>query len=324
MTVASSGNGSILPVSDTTYSGMDVWPTLDALRSAVVTKPGPEFEVARELLQGPVAETGRRALALAGLHFDADRAWTVSYNDSLSAFRDTDEWCLDGVDTHNVDNLDIPSTALGIMHKVMRDGHPVTVHDVGAMPRAMRALQTKLQLQGTKSTIGVPMFFDGRLRGIMGLDMTRDYCRWDGDAVLALCRLAELFAAATFGVSREPAPKHAASITHEEFIYFQGVRGIVGAGMHDILACSAERDSTRIYLSDDRNVLDNRSLKWWESVLPESHFMRVHRSSILQLRAVRELQRRPTGQWIARIGDRDATFGVSRDRVTVLRNRLGY
>lgn len=324
MTVASNGNGSISPIADLTYPGMDVWPTLDVLQAVRAVEPGPEFEVAKELLRGGIAETGRRALALIGRRFDADRAWTVSYNDTLSAFRDTDEWCLDGVETHNVDNLDIPSTALGIMHKAMRDGHPVTVYDVDAMPRSMRALQTKLQLQQTKSTIGVPMFHEGRLRGILGLDMTRGYRHWDSNDVLAMCRLAELFAVATFNVSRAAATQHTSIPRQEEFLYFQGVRGIVGANMHDIVACRADRDSTRIYFSNGADVLDNRSLKWWESVLPESHFMRVHRSTILQLRAVSELQRRSTGQWVAHIGDLEAVFGVSRDRVTVLRNRLGY
>ncbi|MEQ8506235.1 MAG: LytTR family transcriptional regulator DNA-binding domain-containing protein [Rhodospirillales bacterium] len=324
MTVASKSNGSLSPVADIAYSGMDVWPSLDRLDTAQAVAPGVEFEVAKVLLQGPVAETARRALGLVGVHIDADRAWTVSYNDSLSTFRDTDEWCLGGVETHNIDHLDIPSTALGVMHRLMREGHPVTAHDVDAMPRSMRALQTKLQLQETKSTLGVPMFHEGRLRGIIGLDMTRGHRRWDGDVVLAMCRLAELFAAAMFGGARDQTVQESPTPAEEAFLYFQGVRGIVGANIEDIVACSAERDSARVYLAGGRNVLDNRSLKWWESVLPESRFMRVHRSTILQLRAVRELRCRSTGQWVARIVDQDATFGVSRSRVAVLRNRLGY
>lgn len=323
--VGASNNGKpINPLRESDYPGMDVWPALGDLPAGTAGSGDCVLAVAKELLRGDIEQTALRALELIGRRFDADRAWTVSYNNTLSAFRDTNEWCRGGVTTHNIDNLDIPSTALGEMHRLMRGGHPVVVHDVGAMPKSMRTLQTKLQLQDTKSTIGVPMRFEGRLRGIMGLDMTRSHCRWSAGEVQELSRLADLLACASFGprdtigADRNPAPG-----AQDEFLYFQGLRGIVGANMADVVACAAERDNTRFYLANGDQVLDGRNLKWWENVLPESHFMRVHRSVILQLHAVQKLHRRSTGQWVAHIDGHDTTFSVSRAKVVVLRNRLG-
>jgi hypothetical protein len=324
MTAVPNDGNSVNPLRDSDYSGMDVWPTLGDLRSDAAGPGDCVVAVAKVLLQGPYDQVALHALELIGRRFDADRAWTVSYNDTLSAFRDTNEWCRGGVTTHNVDNLDIPSTALGEMHRLMRGGHPVVVHDVGAMPKSMRALQTKLQLQNTKSTVGVPMRAAGRLRGIMGLDMTRDFCRWGADEVQELSRLADLLSCAGFGprgtVGAAPGTSPGAQ---DEFLYFQSLRGIVGANMGDVIACAAERDNTRFFLANGDDVLDSRNLKWWENVLPESHFMRVHRSVILQLHAVQKLHRRSTGQWVAHVDGHDATFSVSRAKVVVLKNRLG-
>ncbi|MEQ9554690.1 MAG: GAF domain-containing DNA-binding protein [Rhodospirillales bacterium] len=324
MALASNSGNPVNPLRESDYPGMDVWPALGDLRVGTAGSGDCVLAVAKELLQGSIDQTALRALELIGRRFDADRAWTVSYNATLSAFRDTNEWCRGGVTTHNIDNLEIPSTALGEMHRLMRGGHPVVVHDVDAMPKSMRALQTKLQLQDTKSTIGVPMRFEGRLRGIMGLDMTRGPCRWGADEVQELSRLSDLLACAAFGPRDTPGPERtSATDTQEEFLYFQSLRGVVGANMGDVVACAAERDSTRFYLANGDDVLDGRNLKWWENVLPESHFMRVHRSVVLQLHAVQKLHRRTTGQWVAHVTGHDTTFGVSRAKIVVLRNRLG-
>lgn len=324
MVVAPDKDNTVNPLHESDYPGMDVWPALGDLPAGTAGSGDCVLAVAKELLRGPIEQTALRALELIGRRFDADRAWTVRYNANLSAFRDTDEWCRGGVTTHNVDNLDIPSTALGEMHRLMRGGHPVVVHDVDAMPKSMRTLQTKLQLQDTKSTVGIPMHFEGRLRGIMGLDMTRTRCRWSADEVQELSRLSDLLACASFGARMiADVGTTAAAAAQEEFLYFQSLRGIVGAHIGDIVACAAERDSTRFFLANGDQVLDARNLKWWENVLPESHFMRVHRSVILQLHAVQKLQRRPTGQWVAHMDGYDAPFTVSRSKVVVLRNRLG-
>ena len=319
---ASADDSHYLPLHQASLSGIDVWPDqgsglppLDPEHNALA------LAVAKVLLCGPFEQTAMHALEIIGKNFDADRAWTVSYNANLASFRDTNEWCWGGVATHNIDNLDIPSTALGAMHGLMRGGHPVVVFDVAAMPKSMRALQTKIQLQDTVSTVGIPIRFDSELRGIMGLDMIREQRRWAAADVAALCHLADLMAHAWFGGESTAATSTRPS--QDEFFYFQGLRGIVGANLNDIAACNAERDSTRIYLANGDDVLDNRNLSWWETVLPESHFMRVHRSSILQLRMVQRLQRRGTGQWLAYIEGMEQTFSVSRARVVVLRNRLG-
>ena len=318
---AAIGKAEPAPLDDRSYPGVDVWPALPNLPEGLPAHT--DIEIAKLFLAEPFERAVLRVLELAGRAFHADRSWTVEYNESLSTFRDTNEWCLDGIATHNIDNLEIPSTALGEMHRLMRDGHPAAIYDVAEMPRSMRALQTKLQLQDTVSSVGIPIHFGGELRGIMGVDMTHARRRWNVQEILQLCRLADLLGHARYG-DRDSVDVGAPMAPQDEHIYFQGVRGIVGANIDDIAGCGAEGDSTRILLVGGGEVLDNRGLKWWESVLPESRFIRVHRSAMLKLGAVRELRRRSTGQWVAFVEGHETPLSVSRNKVVLLRNRLGY
>ena len=297
------------PLDDLSCEGIDVWPCFDELDLDLPTKL--DLKVAKIFLSQKFEQAIIPFLELLGQSHQADRAWCVEYNHDLSSFRDTYEWCESGVTTHNVDNLNIPNTALGTMHDFMKKGHPVTIYDVSAMPRTMRTLQTKLELQNTLSSIGIPIFFKGKLRGIMGIDMTRTHKRWGSQTIQQLCRLAELF-----GLSRFSCPKASeqirvsAPVNDDNYIYFQGSRAIVGANLQDVIACCAEKDNTRIFLKNGSNILDSRSLKWWEKVLPESYFMRIHRSTLIKLSDVSEIKRRTTGQWIVYIKGFEAPLNV--------------
>jgi len=310
------------PLPDLSCEGIDVWPCLDTFKLNQPTEL--DLKVAKIFLSQKFEQAILPFLELVGQTHEGDRAWCVEYTDDLSSFRDTYEWCESGVTTHNVDNLNIPSTALGAMHDFMKKGHPVTIYDVTEMPRTMRALQTKLELQNTLSSIGIPILVEGKLRGIMGIDMTRTHKRWSPQTIQQLCRLAELFGLSRF--SNHDSQNHesnSAPVNDANYIYFQGSRAIVGANLHDVITCCAEKDNTRIFLKNGSDILDSRSLKWWEKVLPESHFMRIHRSTIIKLSNVGEIKRRPTGQWTVYIKGYEAPLNVSRNKATLLRNRLG-
>lgn len=310
------------PLHDLSSEGIDVWPCLDELNLGLPTEL--DLKVAKIFLSQKFEQAILPFLELMGQSQEGDRAWCVEYNDDLSSFRDTYEWCESGVTTHNVDNLNIPSTALGAMHDFMKKGHPVTIYDVAEMPRTMRALQTKLELQNTLSSVGIPILFEGKLRGIMGIDMTRMHKQWPPQTIQQLCRLAELFGLSRFScrdISDQAG--NTAPVNDDNYIYFQGSRAIVGANLQDVVVCCAEKDNTRILLKNGSDILDSRSLKWWEKVLPESYFMRVHRSTIIKLSSVNEIKRRPTGQWTVAIKGQEAPLNVSRNKATLLRNRLG-
>src|SRR5690606_10682549 len=96
---------------------------------------------AMALLSGPLDEAVADILAHLGKSSGADRAWLLEYNDSLTLFRNTHEWCRPGVSSHVEDLQDIPVTMIGEMQPFMAAGRPVMVTDVDAMPRSMRGMQ---------------------------------------------------------------------------------------------------------------------------------------------------------------------------------------
>lgn len=61
--------------------------------------------------------------------------------------------------------------------------------------------------------------------------------------------------------------------------------------LRDIAAITAEGDYTRIHTSDGKKSLVTRSLKKWEGLLPEDHFMRIHRSAIINLDRVERMEK---------------------------------
>jgi len=50
-----------------------------------------------------------------------------------------------------------------------------------------------------------------------------------------------------------------------------------------IIAITAEKDYTMVFLSNEKNGLTGKSMKEWDDRLPESHFTRIHRSAIINI-----------------------------------------
>lgn len=59
----------------------------------------------------------------------------------------------------------------------------------------------------------------------------------------------------------------------------------------DVRCIRAEDDYSRLVLTDGRELLVHESLKSWESRLPPRHFVRVHRSTVVNLDHVERMER---------------------------------
>ena len=97
---------------------------------------------------------------------------------------------------------------------------------------------------------------------------------------------------------------------NQRFVSVGALRCIAAAG-----------DYTDVHLSDGTTVLASTSLKEWLSRLPAGDFMRVHRSTVINLNHVLELIR-VEGILNARVDGVDQLITVSRRHVTALRERL--
>ncbi len=301
-------------------SGVRVW----AGATAFIRPNGPAgwpHRIACELLARPWNEAASRVVELLAGWADADRAWILEYGPDLAVFRNTHEWCRAGVSSHLDDLQYTPVTLIGEMQAHMVAGNAVMVLDVHAMPHSMRSLQLEFLRQSIRSCLTVPVHYAGRLRGAVGLDATRAKRVWEEDVVSAMLRVAELVGAACFG-NRPQAPSGDGT-AFPPLVYLRSGRSVRGVPLNALAVLRADGDQSIAALTDGTGVIDVRPLKWWHSVLPTARFVRIHRSTIVQIRCITGLTRRPNGGWQIRIDGSGKSLNVSRKALPDLRSRLG-
>ncbi|MBS0657313.1 MAG: response regulator transcription factor [Verrucomicrobia bacterium] len=92
--------------------------------------------------------------------------------------------------------------------------------------------------------------------------------------------------------------------------------------VRDLLAIRAEGDYTRVATRDGRSHFVRQLLGTWEERLPPQHFLRVHRSALVNLRCVRRLEHRILGGsevWLDHLAD---PVPVGRRQLTALKAAL--
>ncbi|MGE6781786.1 GAF domain-containing DNA-binding protein [Ensifer adhaerens] len=277
---------------------------------------------AKAAIAAILEETGK----LAG----ADRAWMFEYSDDLLRFRNTEEWVQGDVSSHVGDLQQTPVTMIGWLHQWLVAGKAVMINDVARLPRPARALQAEMLRQNDKSVLCVPVFHEGTLRACIGFDATRAMRRWPIGEIHQLGRCATLIAIARYGrTSTYDERESAAAITStgaDQLVHLHMPGRTRGVRLTAIVGLRSAKDYTQVWLTDEASVLDLRPLSFWTGLLPKPHFLRIHRTAVINLSHVTELDRHsgPTKQaWAVRLRGRDESWAVSRPYRQELRSRLG-
>lgn len=58
-----------------------------------------------------------------------------------------------------------------------------------------------------------------------------------------------------------------------------------------VIAITAEKDYTMVFLPNAKSGLTGKSMKEWEDRLPESHFTRIHRSAIINIEKIARIDK---------------------------------
>ncbi len=90
----------------------------------------------------------------------------------------------------------------------------------------------------------------------------------------------------------------------------------------DISAIAARDNYSEVQLADGARVFLRKSLKAWEDTLPGTHFMRVHRTQIVNLAHVTRYQRDGDEHTLLFVAGATEPIAASRYRWTELRTRL--
>lgn len=277
------------------------------------------------LLSQPVNAALTEIVEYLGRAAGVDRCWMFEYDDDLTRFRNTHEWCAHGITSHVEDLQDTPVSMIGWLQRSLVAGKAVMIDDVTMLPVAARALKREMLRQDDKSVLCVPVFHANQLRACIGFDMVRMQRIWINDeaALLSLC--GRLIAEARYGdlanrwdIARENA--------NAPLVYLGGGKKIRGVPFHAILAIRSMRNETRIWLDDGSVVIDRRPLHAWRTLLPAASFPTIHRTAIINITHIAMLDKHGGAgfHWQLRIRGIDDIWPVSRQYRRDLLERMGW
>jgi two-component system LytT family response regulator len=86
------------------------------------------------------------------------------------------------------------------------------------------------------------------------------------------------------------------------------------AKIRKIKLITAEGDYSRIWIHNEKDEMLLRSLKAWEAVLPDKHFYRVHRSTIVNLEYIKKIEKTTSNRFLIHLSQFDQPIVMSQRR----------
>lgn len=87
-----------------------------------------------------------------------------------------------------------------------------------------------------------------------------------------------------------------------------------------IIYIIAERQYSKVVISDGKGTLLRKSLLYWESILPSNLFLRIHRNTIINVQEVNTIIRQSDGRYKAKMKNGDIEFEISRRYMKKIRD----
>ena len=275
-------------------------------------------------LTTPVEEAIATVMANLGERTGVDRVWMIEYDSERTSFRNSHEWCARSITSHLEDLQDTPVSMIAWLHRQLLQGRAVMIDDVAALPASARMLRREMLRQSDKSVLSVPIFHGGQLRGIIGYDTVRAACVWSDEDAAILHACARMLAEARYGMhqGREPVSQ---AHRNAPLVYVGSGGAMRGVALAQIAGIRSQRNNSRVWLNDGACLVDHRSLSAWRALLPRAKFPSVHRTAIVGLRHVAQLDKHGgTGfHWQVRIRGVAQDWPVSRAYRRELVERLG-
>lgn len=91
----------------------------------------------------------------------------------------------------------------------------------------------------------------------------------------------------------------------------------------DIAAIEAERDTSLLHLAGGQSVVTGKPLREWEQRLPERHFLRIHRSTMVNLEYVENVEEWFSGSYRVHMRGKPEPLTMSRRYAARVRARMG-
>jgi PAS domain S-box-containing protein len=133
------------------------------------------------------------ALADLGRFVNAGRAYVFQFDEQLQFMSNTHEWCAPGISAQRTDAGSISCVSVPWWMSKLNQFQPIYVPSVADLPPEAEAEKGIFSFRGTKSVIAVPLVYQNRLTGFIGLEAVRQPASWSGDTVYLLQTAGEIF-----------------------------------------------------------------------------------------------------------------------------------
>ncbi|MFA6598312.1 MAG: response regulator [Ignavibacteriaceae bacterium] len=94
--------------------------------------------------------------------------------------------------------------------------------------------------------------------------------------------------------------------------------------IHDIECITAFNEYTNVYLDNSKKVIIRKSLREWENVLPDTAFIRIHRSTIINFEHVERVEKFYTRSYMVYLKNIKQPFVISQRYLSKLKKKLFF
>ncbi|HVN59295.1 MAG TPA: LytTR family DNA-binding domain-containing protein [Bacteroidales bacterium] len=116
--------------------------------------------------------------------------------------------------------------------------------------------------------------------------------------------------------------KNARSLDYDDSIFLMLTNKHIFLRIDTIVYITASKDYTEVYLNDGRKGLTNKPMQEWEIRLPDKHFCRIHRSTLVNLNYIARLEEYFNNSFQVYLKGMEKPFTMSRRYAAAIRNRM--
>jgi len=112
-------------------------------------------------------------------------------------------------------------------------------------------------------------------------------------------------------------------LRYDDRLFLLMGRNMIFLKISTIVYIQAEGDYTQIFTLEGRKGLVLKSMKEWSKRLPDSHFCRIHRSYIVNLDYVEDIEKEYNYDFTVKLKNSDKSLVMSRRYARLLKDKMG-
>ncbi len=130
--------------------------------------------------------------------------------------------------------------------------------------------------------------------------------------------------------SEEPDPKNnveqndKSELNENEYVYLTVNNKPRFLKIKNIKCITADSEYSKIFTIDEEKLLVRKLLKNWENILPKNSFLRIHRSTIINLNFVSKIDKWFNNSLVVHLQDMEQEFIISRRYAASIKHKLHY